>query len=150
MKIENIVLGASHSLCLLRNGKVLAWGSSKDGKMGLEGAMDRNFLTPKEITTLDNISVYQMAAGTFHTLILTEEGEIYSFGNSKDGKLGYDDPDTCVMIPRKIKNCPVFAKKFNNTDDRNSRFPLFSEYDDYFVYLNKGNKILFIKFFRKQ
>ncbi len=49
-----------------------------------------------------------MAAGTFHSLILTEEGEIYSFGNSKDGKLGYEDPELSVMIPRKIKNAPLF------------------------------------------
>ena len=58
VKVEDISLGASHSLCLLRNGKVLTWGSSKDGKMGIEAAMDRNFLIPKEMITVENLSVY--------------------------------------------------------------------------------------------
>lgn len=42
-KVEDIALGSNHSLCILRNGKAMCWGSSKDGKMGLETALDRNF-----------------------------------------------------------------------------------------------------------
>lgn len=44
MKVEDISLGSSHTLCILRNGKAMCWGSSKDGKLGLETAMDRNFI----------------------------------------------------------------------------------------------------------
>lgn len=91
VKVEDISLGSSHTLCMLKSGKVLTWGSSKDGKMGIEAALDRNFLTPKELITLESQKVYQFAAGTFHSLVLTENGEIYSFGNAKDGKLGYDE-----------------------------------------------------------
>jgi alpha-tubulin suppressor-like RCC1 family protein len=58
VKVEDVSLGSNHSLCLLRNGKVLCWGSSKDGKMGLEAGMDRNFLTPKELVALDKEKIF--------------------------------------------------------------------------------------------
>ena len=91
LKIEEIALGSSHTLCILRNGKAMCWGSSKDGKLGLETALDRNFNQPKELVTLSKEKIYQFAAGPFHSLALTENGEIYSFGNTKDGKLGYEE-----------------------------------------------------------
>ncbi len=91
IKIEDVVLGSTHSMCLLRNGKVMVWGAGKFGKLGLEGIAERNFSQPKELTTIDNNKAYQMAAGAFHTMVLTEQGELYSWGNSKDGKLGYEN-----------------------------------------------------------
>lgn len=43
-KVDDVSLGSNHSLCLLRNGKGLGWGSSKHGKLGLEACVDRNFI----------------------------------------------------------------------------------------------------------
>jgi alpha-tubulin suppressor-like RCC1 family protein len=124
VKVEYVSLGSSHTLCLLRNGKVLCWGSSSQGKLGLEAALDRNFLTPKELITLDKVKANQLFASAFHSLILTEMGEIYTFGNNKDGKLGFSESEvlggsTVVPIPRKISNCPLFFKKWSPQDDRN-------------------------------
>lgn len=58
VKAEEISLGSNHTLCVLRNGKVLCWGSSKDGKMGLETSNDRNFLTPKDLITLEKERIF--------------------------------------------------------------------------------------------
>ena len=88
-------------MCILKNGKVLTWGSSKDGKMGLEYAQDRNFLTPKEIIALDEEDIYELSAGVFHSLAISREGEIFSFGNGKDGKLGYEAQMS--LYPKKIE-----------------------------------------------
>ena len=37
-KVEDIVLGSNHCLCRLRSGKVVGWGSAKDGKLGIQSA----------------------------------------------------------------------------------------------------------------
>jgi alpha-tubulin suppressor-like RCC1 family protein len=34
-KVEDVILGANHSFCLMRNGKVYGWGSSKDRKLAI-------------------------------------------------------------------------------------------------------------------
>jgi alpha-tubulin suppressor-like RCC1 family protein len=116
VKVEDISLGSSHTLCVLRNGKVLCWGSSKDGKMGLEASLDRNFLIPKELITLDKEKIFQVSAGPFHSLALTENGSIYSFGNYKDGKLGFDENQN-VLIPKKLSNGITYYKKYDQDSD---------------------------------
>lgn len=47
-------------------------------------------MLPKEIISLGAHNVLQVAAGPFHTLVLTKRGEVYAMGNSKDGKLGLE------------------------------------------------------------
>lgn len=138
VKVEELSLGSNHTLCVLRNGKVLCWGSSKDGKMGLDTANDRNFLTPKDLIALERERVYQVSAGPFHSMALTENGEIYTFGHHKDGKLGFEE-SKLVPLPRKISQCPVFQKKFGAVEDRNKRFPLFQDYDESYVLVPKDD-----------
>lgn len=41
-------------------------------------------------------------------MALTEAGEIYTFGNSKDGKLGYEELKSNVLIPKRITGGPTF------------------------------------------
>jgi len=57
-KVEDISLGSNHTLCRLRSGKILGWGSSKDGKLGIQSSNDRNFLVPREIMALENEKIY--------------------------------------------------------------------------------------------
>ena len=140
MKVEDISLGSAHSLCILRNGKAMCWGSSKDGKLGLETAMDRNFTQPKELVTLASVKIYQFGAGPFHSVALTEEGDIFTFGNAKDGKLGYEEIRANVQIPRKIPNAPIFSRK-SVGNDRNIKYPLFTEFDDYFTVIPEHSGI---------
>ena len=58
IKVEDISLGSNHTLCILRNGKVMCWGSSKEGKIGLESALDRNFLIPRDLIALEKEKIY--------------------------------------------------------------------------------------------
>jgi hypothetical protein len=52
-------------------------------------------------------------------MVLTESGFIYSFGNAKDGKLGFEDAKQNIYLPKKITSNVVFQKKWNADDDRN-------------------------------
>ena len=64
-------------------------------------------------------------------MALTENGDIYTFGNAKDGKLGYEENNQNVYIPKKITNGPIFTRK-KGVADRSEKYPIFSAYDDYF------------------
>jgi hypothetical protein len=63
-------------------------------------------------------------------MALTENGEIYTFGNTKDGKLGYDENNPNVYIPKKITNGPIFTRK-GGMFNRKEKYPLFNQYDEY-------------------
>lgn len=88
---------------------------------------------PKEVISLKDVEVYQIAAGPFHTLLLTNDGKIFSMGNSKDGKLGYGVVGGSVVdveLPERVKSGPVFfCHQVAKTVLK--QYPLFNDYDDY-------------------
>lgn len=68
---------------------------------------------------------------------MTENGEIFSFGNSKDGKLGYEEHKGNVQIPRKMVNCPLFARK-TGIHDRRDKYQLFNQYNDQMIAISSN------------
>ena len=108
-QVKLMFKGTNTSFALLESTSILAWGSSKNGKLGFSMGNGKNYELPKEIITINEqgIEVYQIAAGPFHTLLLSTSGKIYCMGSSKDGKLGIDmgasicdcDRPTLVKFP---------------------------------------------------
>lgn len=108
-------MGTNTTFAILKTSPsvVMGWGSSKNGKLGFPLANGKNYDLPKEIVNLKDIEIYQIAAGPFHTLLLSVDGKLYSMGNSKDGKLGYETVGASVVdvaLPEKIpiKNVTFF------------------------------------------
>ncbi|XP_068149326.1 regulator of chromosome condensation [Drosophila tropicalis] len=68
-------------------GKVLVCGTGDTGQLGLgEDIMERKRLTPIETIAYP----VDICAGGMHNLVLTNSGEIYSFGCNDEGALGRD------------------------------------------------------------
>lgn len=44
---------------------------------------------PKQIQALTNVKVINIAVGGWHTWVLTEDGELYSWGWNSNGQLAY-------------------------------------------------------------
>ena len=128
-----MVKGTSTSFAILENRQVMGWGSSKNGKLGFPLANGKNYDLPKEIIALSDYEVYQIAAGPFHTLILTIDGLLLSMGNSKDGKLGYEIQGSSVIDieqPIKLKDVPLFFC-YQTAKTVMKQYPLFNLYNDY-------------------
>lgn len=53
---------------------MFGWGSSKSGKLGFELSGGKNYDLPREIISLSNFPIFQIASGSFHTLLLTKDG----------------------------------------------------------------------------
>ncbi|XP_047079315.1 probable E3 ubiquitin-protein ligase HERC2 [Lolium rigidum] len=62
--------GRVHSIVLMSNGEVWAWGSGRNGRLGLGSSMDE--AEPCLIDNLEGLEVIQVAAGMDHNLILVE------------------------------------------------------------------------------
>jgi len=87
-----VAAGFHHSLALLANGTVWAWGRDYEGQLG-NGDDAGDSLIPTQVPGLPVITA--IAAGNYHTLALAENGTVYAWGMNDYGQLGIaGDVDT--------------------------------------------------------
>ena len=86
--VKQMVAGGEHTMILAENGTVFACGSNLFGQLGLSGNYKLNTFNA---INLGNKIVKQVAAGSGHTIILTEENTVFSCGNNKYGQLGLNN-----------------------------------------------------------
>ena len=88
-----VAAGASHSVALLSNGAVLAWGSNALAQLG-DGTFDfiLGRITPGQVSGLGAGSgVVAIAAGATFNLALKSDGTAQAWGNDANGQLGNDN-----------------------------------------------------------
>jgi len=68
---------------------VFMWGRGEDGQLGLGDTSDQD--EPTYVDALRGVGVRQIACGSGHTVVLTTEGEVYTWGRGDDGRLGHGD-----------------------------------------------------------
>lgn len=74
-------MGNYHAIVLTEGGFCYTWGWGGLGQLG--HGDNQNQMTPK---LLQMNSIKQVTAGTSYTMIVTEFGELYAFGNNQHGK----------------------------------------------------------------
>ncbi|XP_063193685.1 probable E3 ubiquitin-protein ligase HERC4 isoform X1 [Chroicocephalus ridibundus] len=87
---QNIVAvscGEAHTLALNDKGQVYAWGLATDGQLGLPGT-EECIRVPRNIKSLSEIQIVQVACGYCHSLALSKGSEVFSWGQNKYGQLG--------------------------------------------------------------
>ena len=85
-KIIDIKCGGEHTLFLSDNGKVYSCGHGYFGQLGLGN--NKNVKSPILVNSLSNKNIIEIAAGWSHSLVLTDNGFVYSSGCGKFGELG--------------------------------------------------------------
>ncbi|KAA8913916.1 mitochondrial protein-like protein Fmp25 [Sphaerosporella brunnea] len=104
-RIKDIAAGREHALLLTSDGRVfssaVAFTYPTRGQLGIPELTwttrptDKPVDTPHEITELKGKKVDQIAAGDYHSVVLTKDGEVYTFGDNVHGQLGFEyTPDT--------------------------------------------------------
>jgi alpha-tubulin suppressor-like RCC1 family protein len=76
-------------------------GSGRFGQLGLGDEDGRTTPTRMARVKFDNEAVLMVACGLFHTVVLTEGGGVYTFGNGEGGQLGHGD-DENQLAPRRV------------------------------------------------
>jgi len=98
--IKQVSCGRNHSLALTELGEVFTFGSPDDGQLGL-GDIFENVLIPTKIESLSNIK--QISCGNSHTLVLNNQGEVFTFGENHSGQLGLGHTEG-QSVPVKIES----------------------------------------------
>jgi alpha-tubulin suppressor-like RCC1 family protein/phosphodiesterase/alkaline phosphatase D-like protein len=89
MQVVAVAAGAYQSFALGADGTVAAWGYNDEGELGNGSTLGS--ATPVAVDRSDALAdkrVAALAAGQYHTLALTTDGTLVSWGYNKTGQLG--------------------------------------------------------------
>uniref|UniRef100_A0A453NK49 RCC1-like domain-containing protein n=3 Tax=Aegilops tauschii subsp. strangulata TaxID=200361 RepID=A0A453NK49_AEGTS len=99
VSISQIAGGWRHTMAVASDGKLYGWGWNKFGQVGVGDDVDH--CSPVEVNFPDEQKIAQVACGWRHTLALTENKNVFSWGRGASGQLGHGeiiDRNTPKMI----------------------------------------------------
>ena len=95
--VASVSCGDAHTLAVLSDGKVLAFGRNQNGQLG-NGSLNDS-LGPLAVQGLGDEQVVGAACGAEHSVVVTQRGRVYAFGWGRYGNLGIGtDVDECASL----------------------------------------------------
>jgi hypothetical protein len=105
LKDEEIVklsCGWDYNIVINKNQKLFSWGNNESGQCGIgEIPQVQQVLNPTLIENLDKVK--SVSCGNEHSLALLTNGDVYSWGKSEDGVLGYIEK-SIEFAPKKLNS----------------------------------------------
>ncbi|KAF7994791.1 hypothetical protein HCN44_004263 [Aphidius gifuensis] len=77
---------------------MFCWGSTVHGELGLGGIEDENIPVPRELNFEKATQIQEIACGENYTVVITNNGQVYSCGNNDYGQLGHDKPKKRLQL----------------------------------------------------
>ncbi|RYR65462.1 hypothetical protein Ahy_A03g011401 isoform B [Arachis hypogaea] len=96
--VKGIACGGRHSVVITDAGAVLAFGWGLYGQKCGQGSTDDE-LSPTCVSSLLGMQIEGVAAGLWHTVCISADGDVYAFGGNQFGQLG-TGTDQAETIPR--------------------------------------------------
>ncbi|XP_028301238.1 E3 ubiquitin-protein ligase HERC2 isoform X2 [Gouania willdenowi] len=93
--VVHIACGSTYSAAITAEGELYTWGRGNYGRLGHGSSEDQT--TPMLVTALKGLKVVDVACGSgdAQTLAVTENGQVWSWGDGDYGKLGRGGSDGC-------------------------------------------------------
>ena len=95
--IIQIAAGYYHNLALRSDGTVWGWGCNSDQQLAVSHA--EYVTTPEMIPGLEGLVIVDIAAGSKHSMVLTEEGQVYAWGGNSSKQIGVGSSDSIIESP---------------------------------------------------
>lgn len=95
-KIIQIAAGSNHLMALTSEGQLYSWGCGEQGQLGRR-VLERHKnlgLRPANITPRSGrskVNITKVVCGSYHTLAISQDGNLYSMGLNNFGQLGLGD-----------------------------------------------------------
>jgi alpha-tubulin suppressor-like RCC1 family protein len=90
--------GVYHYIARTNDNKIYCWCKNMSG-LEINGIQyeDQNFNKPKLNSLLSNLNIISIKCGAFHSMALTQRGEVYAWG-----QIGCGSKDEWQVIPIKV------------------------------------------------
>ncbi|XP_057584376.1 probable E3 ubiquitin-protein ligase HERC6 [Hippopotamus amphibius kiboko] len=103
LRVNLVSCGKEHSLAVCHKGRVFAWGAGSEGQLGIGEFKEINFI-PKKIEALTGIKIIQVSCGQYHSLALSEDGQVFSWGKNSHGQLGLGKKFPSQASPQRVRS----------------------------------------------
>ncbi|KAJ1697066.1 hypothetical protein LUZ63_005578 [Rhynchospora breviuscula] len=111
-KVVEVSAGYHHSCAVTEDGVLFVWGNNSSGQLGLGKKGKKNVEKPAKVDCLVDVKVKMAALGSEHSIAITDEGEVLSWGAGGAGRLGHGHKSSFFSLfsssseytPRLIKN----------------------------------------------
>lgn len=100
--ITGIACRGSHVLAISNVGKLYSWGKGDEGQLGLGN--NKSYCIPKLVVSLRNIPIKMIACGRMHSVVVSHDEFVYTFGCNEDGATGHADTYNAILFPKKIES----------------------------------------------
>jgi hypothetical protein len=127
-------------------GDVVSFGNDDSYQLGQVAFLDKareTIYTPNILSALRPQQVRQVAAGGLHSVAVTADGDVYSWGNSDDGCLGRDAVDGPEDEDGLMECTPMLVTGFVTRDgkNRNRSMVAVSAGDAHTLYLSMEGEV---------
>lgn len=100
-QVKSIAVAKHHTVVATNGGDVYTWGSNREGQLGYTSVDTQP--TPRRVTSL-KARVVAVAAANKHTAVLTDAGEVFTWGCNREGQLGYGTSNSASnYTPRAVE-----------------------------------------------
>jgi alpha-tubulin suppressor-like RCC1 family protein len=119
--IVQVASGYSHVLVITLTSQIYAWGNNEYGQLGFPATPSNKSHNPQEVILGEGAKAKAVLAGDFFSVALTEEGEVYTWGQNQSGQLGRamdsSHKPTKVNLPKRIKKIALAEHVMALTED---------------------------------
>ncbi|KAM3870835.1 serine/threonine-protein kinase Nek9 [Diretmus argenteus] len=91
--IRQVACGADFTACITDEDQMYMFGSDYYGCIGVESELRSEVLEPVLLEFFEERPVRQVSCGDNHVVVLTQSGDIYSWGCGEHGRLGLECED---------------------------------------------------------
>ncbi|KAF1534900.1 X-linked retinitis pigmentosa GTPase regulator, partial [Eudyptula minor] len=99
-KTKLAVCGRNHTLVYTEKGNVYAAGGNSEGQLGLGDTEERTTFHLIRFFTNQH-KIKQLAAGSYTSAAVTEDGQLFVWGDNSEGQIGLAD-EACVSVPCQV------------------------------------------------
>ena len=97
--VVDVAAGTHHSAAITESGQLYTWGRGSYGQLGHGDTEGKT--APTVVSSIQG-QCYRVSCGDCHTVVVTDDGEVFSFGSGEDGQLGHDNHNS-YSTPKIIK-----------------------------------------------
>ncbi|KAJ4721275.1 ankyrin repeat family protein / regulator of chromosome condensation (RCC1) family protein [Melia azedarach] len=101
-RVKTIAAAKHHTVLATEGGEVFTWGSNREGQLGYTSVDTQP--TPRRVSSLKS-KIVAVAAANKHTAVVSESGEVFTWGCNREGQLGYGTSNSASnYTPRVVES----------------------------------------------